>query len=270
MSAQTFVLTEFNSEITMDTSGEFDTASPVIGTYDAETTIDISLNAWSRAFKVTGDSVDILNAPATDIHYFVYNVANECAGLKLSEQATLSGSGVGNLLDGNPAMKLVDDTGGVVGAIDPNATHEQLEYDFVRYIALNLFNTHKGVDLFSNEEELRASIETACGDGAGNLVHKLSTILSASEAAGSMDFDKSPAELNLTYILLQQLLSKAPDRFSNGLSNLNATTPSELPWMLGDIIQYVLTINAATNQHLLVPGVSAIPARTYLINMRLA
>ena len=255
-----FVLTAFNTTVTMDISGAFDASYSDIGSYDAMLDVSINKLDWASCFKITSDSIDISNTDASDIQYFVYDASNS-AGLKGSHYTMASGiPGNSNLLDGNPAMSVVSST-----PIHSAAIRNELEYDFIRHIADDLFNTHNGVDLFVNETELRRSIEIACNDGSGNLLNLLSAILAASEANGAMI---NGQEGNLTYTLLRQLLNKQPQRFSNYA--VSPDTPTALPWEVGDAIWYLLTINAATNQHLLVRDTTAVASRTYLIKMVLS
>ena len=254
-----FVLTEFNTTVTMDISGAFDASYSNIGSYDGIVTVNINRDDWASCFKITGDSADINNVDASDIQYYVYDASNS-GGLKASHYTKASGTGEADLLDGNPAMEPVTST-----PIDSGATRNELEYDFIRHIALDLFNTANGVDLFINETELRRSIEVACDGGSGFLLDQLSAILAASESSNPMINAQSG---NLTYTLLRQLLNKQPQRFSNYA--LSADTPTALPWENGDTIWYLLTLNAATNQHLLVRDTTAVASRTYLVKMVLS
>jgi hypothetical protein len=255
-----FVLTEFNTTITMDISGAFDASYSNIGDASGVVTVNINRDDWASCFKITGDSIDISNVDATDIQYYVYDASNS-AGLKASHYTKASGiPGNSDLLDGNPAMEPVTST-----PIDAGATRNELEYDFIRHIALDLFSTANGVDLFINETELRRSIEVACDGGTGFLLDQLAGILAAAEANGAMINGQSG---NLTYTLLTQLLSKQSTRFASYA--LSADTPTALPWEIGDTIWYLLTINAATDQHLLVRNTTSVASRTYLVKMVLS
>jgi hypothetical protein len=260
-----FVLNEFNQAVALGVSGEFDAGTETIAAYDAVCEVEISKSKWSSCFKITSDSVDISDAEATDITYFVYN-QNDVAGMKgtsaMNNKASLANGP--SLMDANPAVSVASDV-----AVDPTATNNEVEYDFIRHVAEDLFNTHHGVDLFKNEVALRLSVETACGAGADNLLNKLEDTMAAAAAdysAGSkVKVSAGAANKNLTYILLKQLFSKQPTRFSNYA--VSDSTPTELPWAAGDKICYVLTINAAPNQHELVRASTAVAARKYLVKM---
>lgn len=259
--ADDFILVQFNQTIALDVSGAFDTSYVEIGAYEGICEVDICLNEWASCFKITSDSEDINNVDASDITYYVINNAS-AAGLKgtYSNKASLAGGS--SLKDGNPATSTVTTTP-IVG----DASRNELQYDFIRHISKELFNTPNGVDLFNNETELRLSVEQSCNDGAGQLLDNLEDILITADAtysSGSTDKDNS---YNLTYTLLNQLFQKQPTRFND--YGVLATTPTALPWANNDKIWYILTIDAAPNQHLLVGKNTAVPSRNYLIKMRL-
>jgi hypothetical protein len=166
---------------------------------------------------------------------------------------------------------VVDGTGSIVDfqqfPIVASSPTPQLECDFIRHIAKTLFNTANGVDLFNNEVELRASVETACGTGAGDLIHQIAAKLTTSAAASPM-LNSASSSVNFTYTLLAQLLAQAPARFAS-YGGLSATVPTELLWEVDDVISYVLTLNAADGQEDLV-GSAAVAPRKYKINLVLS
>jgi hypothetical protein len=254
-----FILVQFNQTITLDISASFDTSYVEIGAYDAMCEVDICLNEWADCFKITSDSEDINDVDASDITYYVYNTSN-AAGIKgisaMNNKASLAGGS--NLKDGNPSTATVSNT-----PIDSNATLNSLEYDFIRHISYNLFNTPNGVDLFNNETALRLSVETACNDLLDNLEQ---TLIDADTlySSGSNDITNTN---NLTYTLLNQLLNKQGSRFVDYA--ISSTVPTKLPWADGDKIWYLLTVDAAPNQHLLVRNSGAVASRVYLVKMNL-
>jgi hypothetical protein len=261
-----FVLNDFNVNITMDTSGTFDVLDPAISAYDANTAnLQINKNDWASCFKIKGDGIDVTDVSSTDIQYYVYNTSN-VAGLTASLYSNVSGiAGDTQLVDGNPSMTNVENGSGEHTAITANSPNPQLECDFIRHIAVGLFNTANGVDLFNNEIELRRSIETACGTGGSNLIAQISNKLTVAEGRGAMLYN-TDASVNFTHTLLGQLLNKAPERFDASYGLLNPTTASELPWQVGDVIQYILTVHAAEGQEDLVQT-TAVESRRYKINM---
>jgi len=267
--AVTLVLTDFNVDVSMQTLGTFETISPAIGDYHVDTVnLPIKITEWASCFKITADSLDVNNVDASDIQYYVYNASN-VAGLTSTHYSNASGAGGAQLVDGNPAMRaVVDATGNLADfqqfPIVAGSPTPQLECDFIRHIAKTLFNTANGVDLFNNEVQLRASVEAACGTGAGQLIDQISAKLTASASASPM-LSGAASSLNFTYTLLAQLFALAPERFAT-YDNLSASVPTELKWVAGDVISYVLTLNAADGQEDLVTS-EAVAPRKYKINM---
>ena len=267
--SQDFILTQFNQTIYMDLSGILQDGTDIlIGEYHAMCSVDISLTEWSQCFKITSDSVDIDNVAASDITYYVYNYNDAVGGIK-SSQTKPSLAGGGTIYNGNPATSLVTNT-----PIDATVSNNvnKLQFDFVRHIAVELFNTPNGVDLFNNEQELRRSVETSCDYGDSNkLINKLEDILNSCETNTSGGITNIDSSYNLTYILLKQLFQKQPGRFSDLSANYNITlsptTPAPLPWALGDTIWYVLTLHPASGQHTLVGKPNPLNSRKYLIKM---
>ena len=260
-----FILVQFNQTITLDVSGAFDSSYSTIDSYDGICEVDICLNEWAQCFKITSDSEDINDVDASDITYFVFNASN-AAGIKGTSAMNNKSSLVEEetLKDGNPSSAIVTNT-----PVLANASRNELEYDFIRHISNNLFNTPNGVDLFNNEEELRRSVELVCDVGVGNLLDNLEDILieAANQySSGSTDKDSS---YNLTYVLLNQLFQKQPSRFNQYAVSSDVQSPSPLPWADGDKIWYLLTVNAAPNQHLLVRDNTPVTSRSYLIKMKL-
>ena len=261
-----FILLEFNQTISLDVSGAFDGSYVDIGAYDGVCNVDICLNEWAECFKIKSDSQDIDNVDASDITYYVFNSSN-AGGIKgtsaMNSKPSLASQGT--LKDGNPATSTVSNT-----PIDINATFNQLEFDFIRHISNSLFSTPYGVDLFNNETELRLSLEQVCDDGSGNLLNKLEDVLIAAAAEYSGGSTNKDSSNNLTYVLVNQLFQKQPSRFNNLYDGVaDPSLPIPLPWADGDKIWYLLTVNAAPNQHLLVRENDPVASRTYLIKMTL-
>ena len=91
-------------------------------------------------FQYQTDSVDINDVVANDVKFRVVyaDAPNAPLGMDIDESTEV-----------------------VEGAIDGTAGNKNITYDYTRYLALKLFNTHLGVDLFNNEEELRDDLNTS-------------------------------------------------------------------------------------------------------------
>jgi hypothetical protein len=155
-----------------------------------------------------------------------------------------------------------------------------VKHDFLRYIAKNLFNTHLGVDLFTNEGEMAFNIAKQ-GDlygwgsnpdavGAEKSIWK--TLVDASNGTNNSGYYNNDisGSANLTRELLKQLngTSQGRDRLANieadGVRYNDGTYP--IPFVAGDSVSMKVTLHAAEGQEVLT-GVSAIPPRPYQIKV---
>jgi hypothetical protein len=150
-----------------------------------------------------------------------------------------------------------------------------------------LFGTHYGVDLFTNESELVDSLSTNIEtnmnanyssmsslnyiDGSNENVladtyvqkvydYRIDRYVHTQTKYTTDDFD---SENNLCRELLLQLIEHDPVRFQD----IQATDkPQQLPFIVGDAINFKIGIHASEGQELLT-GVAPIPVRTYQIKI---
>ena len=202
---------------------------------DATAEIDILVSDAQTAFQFQTDSVDITDVVNTDIKYkVVHTSSSEPFGVDIDTRALVT-----------------------VNQIHSSATNNNVTYDFVRYLGLKLFNTHFGVDLFSNEESLRNTLNS-------NFKTSLDTVLLSLAAEGELDSsENSPSEIILDKIILSE-----PDRLKDITPYLVSNNWFKSPLRAGDILYFKLYVNAAANQETLT-NVSAIPQRSYLIKATL-
>lgn len=234
-----FTLDAFESTVTMDLSGQVESAINVLPDASAIAILYITLDSVKQTFKFATDAVDLLNDPETDVRYYVYsdnwngtiNVAN--AMMDASAIATISRS-----------------------------DKMMVCHDFIRYLAKELFNTHHGVDLFSNEFEMLQSLRTVCGYGVDTYAgqHMLNALVNVSTQGTHPDMktdgngekymdDTVDASDNLCRILFKYMLSSDPDRFTL-LEDMD--TPQSLPFTVGDSLIFTVTIVPAEGQHMIV------------------
>ena len=260
MSTIAFVLNEFASTVTLDTSGSiYSEAIPALDV-SATAIFEVSLDEMKDMFKYQTDSDDVIDLSASDIKYYVdkskwpdLNPANAMMGHSDSLSPISSTDAASITL---PANKLL------------------VAHDFTRYLALKLFNTHFGVDLFNNEFELLNSIRRACDDSA--VEHTLKDIKDkinavdindgvhndiAGTSGGKYMTNNTTTSDNLCRVLMTQMLANDITRFSSIEGNGDA---QPLPFVEGDSISFKLTINAADGQEELT-GVDPIGARSYRV-----
>jgi hypothetical protein len=185
------------------------------------------------------------------------------------------------------AISTTDPNGGVLAKDKMFVAH-----DFARYLALRLFNTPYGVDLFQNEDELMADIRTKCSaleDGGivwKAIVEKLTAVNKENATGGSEgdngnymvnpaeDADPAEAQNNICRVLMLQMLNTQISRFQDiTTDNENQTGTvgvlQGLPFVEGDSISFKLTVNPAADQEL-ATGVEKFDGRSYEIRLRIA
>jgi len=178
---------------------------------------------------------------------------------------------------------------GAIACADSNGLYSAdkmtLKYDFVRYLALKLFNSINAVDLFVNLDELIDDIseklnhamkrnvnyinQTDCihGTHPGLRTNPHRTTIydhTIDEHVNVyLKYLDDDCDKNICKELLMQLLKLDSQRFNN---IINTNTPVPLPFECGDSINFKITVNPAKNQNLLT-GVQPILGRTYQIKI---
>jgi hypothetical protein len=248
-----------NQTFTLSTLASLDTSSISVENTDATAVFYVRLSDMTNLFQYQTDSFDVNNLDASDIRYYVFHrtiptqlhINPSHAMMNKTESAGMLGSGAGY-----------------------SANKSLVKHDFIRYIALRLFNTHYGVDLFQNEQELQENI-TYLGE---TVQHNIDTILSGistTSANENMAYDASgnkyltndaSGNTNLSRELFRQIAASEPSRFYNNGADISGSGLRQMPLHENDSINFKLTITAAPGQNI-VTGVTIIPSRTYLIKM---
>jgi len=245
-----FVVNQFNQELTLGISA--DIVQSFINLEGADCTVfyEVSKDQLREVFKFQTDSSDVdPDSAGNDVTYHIdqtqfpnVNVANA------SYIESKFGDTVTGLAINNP--------GPIATGFEENRS--LLKHDFIRYLALKLFNTYHGVDLFNNEQELKDEI-VRLGD----------TILSTIKNDLSIANNKTNAETgndNIGYKLMKQIGHHDPDRFRTevGYGILNTNGVQSIPLLNNDKLIFNVTINPAEGQNNLT-GVNPIDSRTYRI-----
>ena len=162
------------------------------------------------------------------------------------------------------------------------ASANQLQHDFVRYLAVKLFNTHHGVDLFSNEVDLLSNIVTN-GKLVNGYIRDILDVVDVNKTGGSLLSGNAPLRFqtnaqegnsNFSRILMRQMMHTAEGkaRFSAiAAAPADANAIRSIPFAAGDSVSFVLTVNPNTDQQKLTAPTSTtqIPGRTYQIKMKI-
>lgn len=272
MSTVSFVLSALDQSLTMSVSGDILKAQPIVPTTDAVAEFYVKTLDLQNLFMFQTDSDDVDTITnTTDTKYFVRQSQLPAALVLNPCHAWVSTNAIA--------------TADRLGVIADN--RELVKHDFIRHIAKSLFNTHLGVDLFTNEDLVKYDLaykghNEAWKNGVLASISGVSDVsLNTTTHAGNYGTDASyglyltndaSGSNNLCRELLRQIGYVAPNR----LATLGST-PSivvdgsngyyKMPFLDGDSISFVLTINAAPNQHLVVNKGTAVPARTYRIRL---
>lgn len=250
-----FVLTGLNQEFTLGVSGEIASAAPPALDVSCTAIYNIKLSDMLNVFKFQTDSFDVDNLAADDIKYYVYmNAWPADLSLNPANAHTLSSTPI------------------LAESADVVAKRNFVKHDFVRYLALRLFNTAYGVDLFSNETELLSDLVTKGATAAGNIITALKAVDQASAAGGSSPHaystNSSTGTGNFSRELLLQLANTQAGRARlHEISDISGV--QSIPLKVDDTISFKVSINAAANQHTLTDRPSAIETRTYKIELHL-
>jgi hypothetical protein len=251
-----FTLSALNQEFTIGLSGELAGEAPAwtVSDVSAVAVYNVNLADLSGVFKFQSDSFDVNDVSAADIQYYVYKNAWP-ANLKLNPVHA------GMIAGGTPGVILATSETIV-------ANKNLVKHDFLRYLALKLFNTPHGVDLFSNEDALLADLVTK-GTTARTSIEAALELVDQGHAAGgtaphaySTNALTTPA--NICRELMRQIASVAASRFY-GMENV--TTIQRVPIAAGDTINFKLSLTAAAGQEDLTDRPTAFDTRVYQIQL---
>ncbi len=262
MPAVDFVLTELESSVQMGVAATVQTSEIPELDVSATAVFQVAVDDMKAVFKYQTDSNDLTNLDEADIKYYVdpaswpdLNPANGMMDAPESANPIATANSTGNL-DANKML---------------------VAHDFERYLALKLFNTHYGVDLFNNELELLNNLRLICDDSAEghtwfDVKAKLNKVglsgdhadIQGADGAKYMTNANSSAE-NLCRVLLEQMTHSAITRFAEIQPSDEAQS---LPFEVDDSISFKLIIAPAEGQEELT-GVEAFAPRSYRILLKL-
>ena len=252
-----FSLIGLNQSFSLSTLAILDASSIQMDATDATAVFYVRLSDMNNVFRYQTDSFDINNINSSDIKYYVFH-RKWPAELKL-----------------NPSHAMMDKTEsvGMLGTGQGFTSNKSLlKHDFIRYIALRLFNTIHGVDLFRNEKDLQENV-VYFGETVRYSIDDILSGISTTSTNETMSYDPSgnkyltndsSGNTNVCRELMRQVAAAAPSRFYNNLAD--STGLSNVPFLEDDTITFKLIIQSAASQNILT-GVSEIPSRSYTIKL---
>ena len=158
---------------------------------------------------------------------------------------------------------------------------DHLAKDFLRDMAYQLFNTHYGVDLFTNEDAVVTDISGKAATVAADIftlignVDKTSGINMGGTNVTYGKYKKDDiSNTNLTREILNQLLTLSPTRFADKTAIRKDAAVAGvygMPFVSGDTISYKLSVTAHPDQNTTIAtGKNVLGTRTYKIKFVVA
>lgn len=206
---------------------------------DADATINVSLALLKSIFMFQTDSIDVDNVVTDDIKYKVVDQGS--SWIVSPADAEMSAN-----------------------SIFTSGTNNRVQEDWVRYLAQELFGTHYGVDLFTNEEEVRSNL---VADSLTALKARF-TALAGKGVLTDADVLEGDVQINPSRQILRQIITNDSARLND--SEINARDGdgfSEMPLRAGDKLYFVFTANSHASQNDIVADATLPAPRSYLIQM---
>jgi hypothetical protein len=246
-------------------------------TIDADAVFYVKLSDMFSIFKfrtstvssTSGNDISLnLTDPSSNIQYYVFRNCWPSA-LKINPSHAM--------LDRNESSGMLTGSGGGGSNGMFGANKSLVKHDFIRYIALQLFNTINGVDFLSNEDDLLGNIAYYGEVARVGIMAVLDTVSTLS-ADITMPVDGSgnryltnttTSNTNISRELLRQIALNVPARLTaleqNGGGSGGGVLLS-VPFVENDTLNIKVVVAASPNQHALT-NVNTIPSRSYNIKL---
>jgi hypothetical protein len=239
---------------------------------DVVAEVDFPLADALAMFHFQSDAIDVNNIVTEDLKYKLNYTADSNVTNGVPDTVMVSGWLSNTICTGT------DTSDATYLAGTSGAAHKAVPFEYVRYLAQNLFNTHLGVDLFSNETEVREDMDASARSA-------LDAALSAIRDLSGGDFVEAGTQYNSfahpSQSILEKIIALDASRLSDlspylvsggddsGADPANPEPTFKVPFIVGDTLQFKLTVSADANQSDIVGGVNAIADRTYRIVMNI-
>ena len=251
-----FTLSGLNQTFTLGVSGELAAAAPAALDVSSSAVYNIKLSDMLKVFKFQSDSFDVNNTDASDIKYYVYDASNAWPTDLVLNPANAD-------MSNNPVFA----TGG-----DIVLNKNKVKHDFVRYLALKLFNTAYGVDLFSNEDALLTDLVSKGATAHAAIKTALAAVnTTAVDLSNNVDVSGNfyatnalTTTANFSRELLRQVAYAAPARFS---ATSDVSGVQSVPLAVDDTINFKVSISADAAQHHLTSVAGPFDVRVYQVRL---
>lgn len=241
------------------------------GSSDADAVFYVKLSDMRAVFQFrrgtgTGISLnDEIFDASSDIQYYVFRKYWPTV-LKLNPSHAM--------LDRDESSGMLV-PGGSAGAGEFSADKSLVKHDFIRYIALNLFNTIHGVDLFRNEEDIRENLAYYGEVARVGIMSVLDTVgtmsanitMSVDGSGNRYSTNEDMTVTNISRELMRQIAVSAPGRLvAIDEAEGGGGGVQSIPLSENDTLNFKVVMEASPGQHALT-NVATIPARTYNIKL---
>lgn len=215
--------------------------------YDCKAECSITVAVAQSLFQFQTDSLDMTNTASEDVLYKLEYTSSD-------PLSPLSPDFVSNA---------------IMTANGINIDHEtkNIPHDFVGYIALNLFGTPKGVDLFVNEEEVVASVQEQSVIAFDERLNELVGYGELTYENLQSDGTTTVTNGNPSKMVYDHILASDPARFADISGyKIGETDWFKMPILEGDSINFVLSVTSP-NDKSIVGSTDVIDNRRYQIKM---
>jgi hypothetical protein len=221
--------------------------------YDCKAGCNITLATAQSLFQFQTDSLDMNDTAKDDILY----------KLNYTTSTTpLTSDFITNTIMTNGGISIANATKNI-----PN--------DFLGYVANAIFGTPKGVDLFTNEETVLASIQTQSVAAFNTKLLELAGHGALTYTDLPVDLTATPRTIGTTAVvngnpskkIFDHIMTSQNTRFADITSyEIDSTGWFKMPILVGDSINFVLSITSP-NDRSITGSTTAITNRRYQIKM---
>lgn len=254
LSPVNIVLSGFNSQFTLSTSGKIPSISQV-ATSDAtiQLTFSVPATVLQQTFFYRTDN--FITSDASFVYYYVDMSRWPDAGQSLNPQN-------GTVVSGN------------------YVENDNIGKDFLRNLAEQLFGTPLAVDLFTNENAIVTDISSNCGNVSNEIIALLTSIDKTSGTLDGISTDPSgnkymtdiESQTNICREIFNGLISNAPTRFGNIKNDWAYNSGGiddgfyKMPVLPGDNVSFQVSVSPSANQTTAIPtGRTSLSPRSYTV-----
>lgn len=283
---QTFYLDGLSNGFTAS-QALIDSGNTTVITADATCEMELELSIAQYMFQFQSDALDVNDVAGSDLNYLFQDPTMAVGLTPAYDIANVHNPG-NAFISVNPQLAVADPAElGLGGKLVD--LKNQMKHDWVRYLALKLYGTIHGVDIFSNEEAVRDSIKTGAETALTARFAAIEAYQTANgasvEGKTALSKDKvDPAvtqasgdlgnpEMAPAKLILDQILASDPSRVQESV--LNQTGFQPVPLKVDDIIAFKVTVSPHANQLdtlAYTPGESlssVVPNWSYLVKMKI-